>query len=188
VSPEGACRLATPRALAQLGVGRGDAPLDGADGWDVWPAGAARRCGRRAPRRRPPGGRRARWRAARAGGRLEVRATPAGGDLLVTLTAADDDPLDREAVATLDRLPDVVLRYDRHGVVRYVNAAIEHATGRPPAHFLGRPASGAEVDPEISARFAAARARGVRDGRGGDVHDRAPAPRGRPPRRVPHAP
>ncbi|MDF1504628.1 PAS domain-containing protein, partial [Roseisolibacter sp. H3M3-2] len=92
------------------------------------------------------------------GGALEVRAVPAGDALLVTVGAADEDPLDREAAATLDRLPDVVLRYDRDGVVRYVNAAIEAATGRPPAHFLGRPAAEAEVDPAISARFAEARA------------------------------
>ncbi len=158
VTPGGACGYASPAARALLGA-EGDAPA-GAGGWGDWPAGA-REAVRPACCAAAATGRSARAHARGAGGaRLEVRAAPAGAELLVTVAAAAEDPLDREAAATLDQLPDVVLRYDRDGVVRYVNAAIEGATGSPPAAFLGRAAAEvAGVDPEISARFAAARAR-----------------------------
>jgi PAS domain S-box-containing protein len=155
VDRDGGCAFATPRAGALLEAEALDALTD----WSAWPA-TAREAVRPAVAGAASTGRPTATRTCPAfhGRPLAVRATPAGGAFLVTVAEAPDDPLDREAATTLDRLPDVVLRYDRDGVIRYVNAAIVAATGQPQSHFIGQRADATGVAPEISARFAAARA------------------------------
>ncbi|GLC25189.1 PAS domain S-box protein [Roseisolibacter agri] len=158
VDRDGACHFATPRALELLGAAPGT--LETTPDWDAWPATAREAVGPAvsgaATTGRPT---QTRTCPAYQGPALVVRASPAGDALLVTVTALADDPPDREAATTLDRLPDVVLRYDREGVIRYVNAAIVGATGQPQSHFLGKRAGTTGAAPEISARFAAARER-----------------------------
>ncbi|MGZ8413059.1 MAG: PAS domain-containing protein [Gemmatirosa sp.] len=152
----GGCSVATPRARALLET---DAALDGVADWNGWPA-TAREAVRPAVAGAAASGRPTATRTCPAfhGRPLAVRATPAGDAFLVTVSEAPDDPLDREAATTLDRLPDVVLRYDREGVIRYVNAAIVAATGQPLSHFIGQRADATGMAPAISSRFAAARA------------------------------
>jgi PAS domain S-box-containing protein len=155
VDRDGGCAFATPRAGALLEATGLEALTD----WDAWPA-TAREAVRPAVTGAASSGRPTATRTCPAfrGRPLAVRATPAGDAFLVTIAEASDDPLDREAATTLDQLPDVVLRYDRAGVIRYVNAAIVGATGRPQSHFIGQRADATGMAPELSARFAAARA------------------------------
>ena len=62
---------------------------------------------------------------------------------------------EREFASLVENSPDIVVRFDRELRHRYVNAAVERATGRRPAEFLGKTNEELGMPPELCERWSA---------------------------------
>jgi PAS domain S-box-containing protein len=74
----------------------------------------------------------------------------------VTESKATEEALQRreqELATLMDNSPDIVVRFDRALRHRYVNAAVERATGRAPGEFPGKTNEELGMPPELCARW-----------------------------------
>jgi PAS domain S-box-containing protein len=62
---------------------------------------------------------------------------------------------EREFATLAEHSPDIIARFDRALRHRYVNAAVERATGRPPAEFIGKTNEELGMPPALCAQWAA---------------------------------
>ena len=74
----------------------------------------------------------------------------------ITESKATEETLqrrERELASLLENSPDIVVRFDRALRHLYVSPAVERATGRPPAEFLGKTNEELGMPPELCARW-----------------------------------